>query len=334
MATPGFIKAPVALSRALFLPHPKAKPVDLSGKVIIVTGATPGSIGFESASMFAHWGAQVCVTVRSQQNISRCKEAFGKVLSPQAASNIHVQQMDLQSSQSVSEFTSWFSNHYQQLDVLLNNAGIYLDMLGQWKQEQLSDDGFEKHWRVNYLGNLQVSCELLPLLKQSAAKTGEARVVMVSSHMHDNCSNEELFSGLQHYKSVKAYGRSKLALSHFSLYMHEQQQHNNIKFVCVHPGSIYTNLVNKGLEGNPTLLAVRDKLAWMEKAILLSPQQGAQTQIMCASDPHIQSGTYYYRCAPAAFAPTLNDRNVSEKLWQESKAWLENINPALALGEK
>ena len=326
MATPDFIKAPLALFKAIFLPHPKARPVDLSGKVIVVTGATPGSIGYESAKTFANWGAQVCVTARSAQSVEVCLQQFQNDLPEALKKNICVKQMDLQSSQSVSEFVSWFNSKYQQLDVLLNNAGIYLDMLGQWTQEKQSEDGFEIHWRVNYLGSMQLTCELLPLLKKTANKSGEVRVIMVTSHMHDNCRNEEMFEGLKPYKSVKAYGRSKLALNHFAVHLHQKlHEQHKVKFICVHPGSIYTNLVSKGLEENPAVLALREKLAWIEKIILLSPQQGAQTQIMCATDSQIQSGGYYYRCARAAFAPTLKDRSAAEKLWQQSKEWLKSI---------
>ena len=101
--------------------------------------------------------------------------------------------------------------------------------------------------------------------------------------------------------------------------------------MCLHPGSIYTNLVEKGLEGNPTLLAVRSKLSWIERLILLNPEEGAQTQLVCASKPDAFSGKYYRRCVPAQASKSLDEQGVKEKLWQETKAWLKEASPQLDL---
>jgi NAD(P)-dependent dehydrogenase (short-subunit alcohol dehydrogenase family) len=346
VATPDFIKAPIALINNLILAHPKAKQVDLSGKTILVTGTTPGSIGFECAKTLLQWGATVCITARNERNVQRCIDSLKIELSafdrvsidrvPIDKTSIDERlkgfELDLGNSISVSSFTTWFKAEYTSLDVLINNAGIYLDVLGQWSESKLSEDGKELHWRVNYLGSVQLTCELLPILNSTAKVKGEARIVNVSSHMHDNCLNQEMFTGLQPYKSVKAYGRSKLALNHFTFYLHEKLfKAHAVKAICLHPGSIYTNLVDKGLEGNPRLLAVRSKLSWIEKLILLSPQEGTQTQLLCASDPDVSSGSYYQRCVPAQIADTLYEQGVSEKLWQETKTWLKEVSPQLDL---
>jgi len=324
MATPDFIKAPIALINNLFLPHPKAQQVDLSGKVILITGATEGAIGYESAKVLSSWGAEVCVTARTQENAQACLASLKKA-NPSALISVYV--LDLQNDKSVSDFSSWFTQRFDNLDVLLNNAGIYLDVLGQWKEPHLSEDGKEIHWRVNFLGSVQLTCELLPLLRKTAKAKGEARIINVSSHMHDNCQNEEMFSGLTPYKSVKAYGCSKLAINHFTFFLHKKIfVKHNIKVMCLHPGSIYTNLVEKGLAGNPKLLAVRSKLAWIEKLILLSPFEGAQTQVYCASAKDVKSGAYYRRCALAEPSKSLNEAGVSEKLWKESLEWLKSKN--------
>ena len=226
MATPDFIKAPIALVNNLLLPHPKATEVDLSTYSVLVTGATPGSIGFECAKTLLQWGARVCISARSKENVEKSICHLTKALGD---SNILLQEeqlkgfpLDLCDSDSVKHFSDRVKLEYSSLDVLINNAGIYLDVLGQWSEPKLSDDGQELHWRVNYLGSVQLTCELLSLLTNTAEKKGEARIVNVSSHMHDNCLSQEMFSGLQPYKSVKAYGRSKLALNHFSFYLHEQ----------------------------------------------------------------------------------------------------------------
>jgi NAD(P)-dependent dehydrogenase (short-subunit alcohol dehydrogenase family) len=329
MPTPSFIKAPIALVNNFVLPHPKARKVSLKDKVIVVTGATPGSIGYESAKVFLQWGAKVIVTVRSQPSLDACEQAFKEGLK---ASGIDVQLLDLEQSESVQTFANYVRNNYQRLDVLLNNAGVYFDMLGKWKQEKLSSSGQEIHWRINYLGTVELTNSLYPLLEKTAKNEGEARVLAVSSHMHDNCLNEELFTGLSPYKSVKAYGRSKLAVMHFMFEMHRKHfESDSVKFICVHPGSVYTNLVEKGLSDNPTLVKIRNSFAWAEKAILLNPVEGAQTQIMCAIAEGISSGSYYRRCTVDRFSPTLNDQKAARRLWQQTKAWFQEQDVSVSL---
>jgi 3-oxoacyl-ACP reductase-like protein len=53
------------LARRLFTAFPMAKPISLQGKIAIVTGASPGSIGYETAKTLASWGCTVIVTTRS-----------------------------------------------------------------------------------------------------------------------------------------------------------------------------------------------------------------------------------------------------------------------------
>ncbi len=58
------------INRKLFQKAPKAYPHNLAGKHIIITGTTPGSIGFETAKTLATWGARVTITGRTNtQNI-------------------------------------------------------------------------------------------------------------------------------------------------------------------------------------------------------------------------------------------------------------------------
>ncbi len=93
--------------------------------------------------------------------------------------------LDLCRADSVAQFADWYAGtHEARLDALINNAGVHLDLLSQWKEPQLSADGFEIHWRTNYLGTSHLTHLLLPLLRATARKAGEARVVNVVSMLH------------------------------------------------------------------------------------------------------------------------------------------------------
>ena len=100
--------------------------------------------------------------------------------------------------------------------MLINNAGILRDVLWRWRKPRFSADGFEIHWRTNYLGTFHLTRLLLPMLRESGRKSGDARVINVSSHQHDKGRNDRLFQDSGRYDSWTAYGQSKLALIHHS----------------------------------------------------------------------------------------------------------------------
>lgn len=91
----------------------RATPVDLTSKLIVVTGGTAGSVGRETARLLTSWGAEVITTTRS-----------GGTHPP-----------DLTEPTSVRTFADWFSRtHGERLDALVNNAGVHLDLMSAWKQ--------------------------------------------------------------------------------------------------------------------------------------------------------------------------------------------------------
>ena len=268
--------------------------VDLSGRRVIVTGATPGSLGDATARTLASWGADVVTTSRSG--------ATGHAL-------------DLTDAASVAAFADWYARERGALDVLVNNAGIHLDLRATWKQPQLTADGFEIHWRTNYLGTMHLTHLLLPLL----LRAGDARVVNVVSKLHVRGRNEFLFAELTPYHSWDAYGLSKLALVHAANEL--PRRHPGVHAYAVHPGSVYTHIADRGLEGHRLLATARRALAPLERRMLLSPEQGAQTPLHCATAPDLPGG-YYRDGAPAQAGPEAADAAVAARLWDETAAWV------------
>ena len=106
---------------------------DLSGKVIIVTGANTG-LGFEAAKEFARKGAQ---TILACRNTEKGEKALAKIKDEIPKAQAEVRELDLASLKSISEFAEKFKTDYSRLDVLMNNAGI---MFVPYRQ---TEDGFE-----------------------------------------------------------------------------------------------------------------------------------------------------------------------------------------------
>lgn len=312
------------LSRRWFAGHPAATPADMRGKRVVVTGAARGSIGFITAKTLASWGADVVVSRRSDADALAAD--IGGELPLNCRGAVTGFSLDLAKADSVADFAEAVHQRFDGLDVLINNAGIHLDLLSEWKTPSLTQDGFEIHWRTNYLGGWQLTRELLPLLQKGAATTGDARVVNVVSHLHSKGLNEHFFNAPQTYNSWQAYGQSKLGLIHHAMEIERRYGAAGLHGYAVHPGSIYTNIAHQGLAGHGLLQRVRQSLGFIEKRILLTPEQGAQTQLHCATAAAAEPGKYYQRCAVAQPDQQAMDLVVAQKLWLQTEQWWQQVN--------
>ena len=312
----------------LFATHkPMAEKVDMSGRNVIVTGASPHSLGYETAKVLAHWGASVVVTsLRHTTLMERSlKEDLHRVGANE--SNIAAHTLDLCDVDSVNDFATWYrTSHNQKLHVLVNNAGIHKNIFKPRQRPPWTKDGFELHWRTNYLGAFHLTSLLLPILKQSGLESGDARVVNVSSHLHDKAKNEDLFNESKRYHSWTAYGLSKLAVIHFSFELERRfAKKYNLHSMALHPGSVKTNLTQMDIpEGKvgSTLHRINSALASLA---LLPLSDGVQTIVMCASKSPLQGGKYYERCNLAETTDECKDGTTSKRLWDKSEAWVQTL---------
>lgn len=122
---------------------PHAATPDLTGRVIIVTGANAG-IGKETAAALAAMGATVVMTARTR---SKGEAAHAEVARRSGGDAVVLGDLDLGSFASIRAFAQWFLDSFDRLDVLVNNAGLITDA----RRETI--DGFEEMFGVNHLGH-------------------------------------------------------------------------------------------------------------------------------------------------------------------------------------
>lgn len=272
---------------------------------MLVTGAGPGSIGEATASTLRSWGAQVVTTTRTGGS----------------------HPLDLTDASSVRRFADWYAGHHRDhLDVLVNNAGVHLDLMSDWKQPHLLADGHEVHWRTNFLGTLHLTHLLLPALLATAEREGQARVVNVVSRLHRRGRNADLFGTPETYGSWDAYGRSKLALVLTTRELQRRHAAQGLLAFTVHPGAVLTDIASKGLDGHRLLGAVRRALRPVESLALLTPDEGAQGSLWCATAPEIPGGSYVERCRVAAASADADDAQVAARLWDETAQWVAHLH--------
>jgi NAD(P)-dependent dehydrogenase (short-subunit alcohol dehydrogenase family) len=193
-----------------------------SGRTVVVTGANSG-LGLITARELARAGAHVVLAVRNTDK--------GKTAADGMTGDVEVRRLDLQDLSSVREFADSMDN----LDVLINNAGIMAVPLARTK------DGFESQIGTNHLGHFALTNLLLPKLTD--------RVVTVSSMFHyiGRINLEDLNWERRRYRSWLAYAQSKLANLLFTSELQRRldQAGSPLRALAAHPGYSHTNLQGK-----------------------------------------------------------------------------------------
>ena len=140
---------------------------DMTGKVVIITGANSG-LGLESTKALAAKGATVVMACR---NLRKAEEAKAEVLATNPAARLDVMALDNASLASVRAFADAFKAKYDRLDILLNNAGVMAI------PRELTEDGFEMQLGVNHLAHFALTGLLLDVI----TATPKSRVHSTSS---------------------------------------------------------------------------------------------------------------------------------------------------------
>lgn len=94
--------------------------VDLSGKKVLVTGAS-GGLGEETARALATAGASVIMAARNSKKNSEAKE---RILSANSEAKLDTHELNLASLKDVTSSAEEFLSKNESLDLLVNNAGI------------------------------------------------------------------------------------------------------------------------------------------------------------------------------------------------------------------
>lgn len=196
-----------------------------TSKTVLVTGATSG-LGREVARSLAEHGQEVLVHGRDPRRteaLARELCAGGAAAQPYVA--------DLASLAQVRDLADRISADRPALHVLINNAGIGAGAPPRARRE-LSQDGHELRFAVNYLAPVLLTRLLIPRLIASAA----ARIVNVGStgQAPVDFTDPQLE---RHYDGAQAYFRSKFALAAFTFALAEELRATGVTVNCVHPAT-------------------------------------------------------------------------------------------------
>ncbi|OFB41194.1 dehydrogenase [Mycolicibacterium sp. (ex Dasyatis americana)] len=240
---------------------------DLTGKRIIVTGATNG-VGLGTARALTRAGAHVILAVRNT--------VLGAQRAAEIGGSTEVIELDLADLSSVHAFAGRLDGD---VDILINNAGA----LSQHRADTV--DGFEMTMGTNLLGPFALTNLLYRRVRQ--------QIVNVGSEAHKSATLRLDDMHLRHHKwtVMGAYGRSKLAVMLWGLDLDRRLRAAKSPVVTqlTHPGWVASNLPN--VSDKPLMSAVQRGVKVVADVFANDIDAGAAPTLYCLSEP-IPPGSY------------------------------------------
>lgn len=221
----------------------------ITQQIILVTGSTDG-LGKQTALALARQGATVLLHGRDRQRLEMTRQEI-----QEATGNAHLETYlaDFAELAEVRNLAETLQSRHPRLDMLINNAGIGGGKQGSTRRE-LSGDGYELRFAVNYLAPFLLTHLLLPCLRQASP----ARIINVGSIGQAPLDFSDVMLE-RHYDPANAYSQSKLALVMFTFDLAEELKGEHITVNCLHPATFMnTKMVYESV--GYTLSTVEDGL--------------------------------------------------------------------------
>jgi NAD(P)-dependent dehydrogenase (short-subunit alcohol dehydrogenase family) len=265
--------------------------------VVLVTGSTDG-LGAEVARRLGDRGAHVIIHGRNRER----GEAVVAEIERDGPGSAAFYAADLANLAAVSDLADAIRSDYDRLDVLVNNAGIWLND----GVRRVSDDGHELHFAVNYLAGFLLTRRLLPLLRQSAP----ARIVNVASGAQQPIDFDDPMIQ-QGYTAGRAYARSKLAQVLFTVDLAAELDGTGVQALALHPATLMdTPMVREaGVQPRSTV------------------DEGAEAVMHLITAAGLESGSYFSGLRPARAHDQAYDADARQRLRRLSEELIADRAP-------
>ena len=263
------------------------KPIE--EQTILITGTTRG-LGQELAQALARQGASLLLHGRDADRgpglVRKIKEATGN-------HRIQFYRADLSSLAEVGELARQVISDVARLDVLVNNAGVGFGQ--DASKRELSQNGYELRFAVNYLAPYLLTERLLPLLKASSP----ARIVNVASVGQAPLDFDNVMF-TRGYSGVSAYRQSKLAMIAWTFDLAERLAGTGVTANALHPASLM-----------PTKMVL--EAGWQTMS---SVEEGLKATLRLVVDPALENmtGEYFDGLSLAKAKAQAYDKQVQQRL--------------------
>jgi NAD(P)-dependent dehydrogenase (short-subunit alcohol dehydrogenase family) len=264
--------------------------MDVDRKTILVTGSTDG-VGKLVARGLAAAGARLLLHGRNRE---KGDAVLREIRAATGSDRIELHVADLASLQDVRRLVATVAAAHDRLDILINNAGIGFGPREAMRRE-ISRDGHELRFAVNYLSGFLLTHLLLPTLERSVP----ARIVNVASAGQYPIDFDDVML-TRGYEGTRAYRQSKLAQIMFTVDLAEQLAGTGVTVNCLHPATFMdTNMVRES-----------------GYAPMSSVEQGAEAILHLATSPDLdgRTGLYFDGRRPARANAQAYDADARRRL--------------------
>jgi NAD(P)-dependent dehydrogenase (short-subunit alcohol dehydrogenase family) len=257
---------------------------------ILITGSTDG-LGLACATDLAAEGATVLLHGRNKERLNAARDGI-EAGSGRATSGAYL--ADLSSLAEVRRFAEQVLSEQEHLDVLVNNAGVVLP------ERQVSKDGHELTFAVNYLSHFLLTILLLPLLERSAP----VRIVNVASVGQRAIDFDDVMLE-RGYDAIRAYCQSKLAQVMFTFELAERLGDSGVTVNALHPATLMDTKM------------VRDSFG----RVMTSVAQGKEATLRLVSSPDLGgiTGRYFDGKRESTADEQAYDADARRRLWELSE---------------
>jgi NAD(P)-dependent dehydrogenase (short-subunit alcohol dehydrogenase family) len=281
----------------------------VAGKRVVLTGATSG-IGLAAARRLAALGAELTLVARSPRRAAHALQLINETPHPD------VLYADLASQADVRRLADEILQRYSSIEVLINNAGA------MYTSRQLSPDGIELTWAVNYLAPFRLTTLLLERLKASAP----ARVIITTSaaHYREHIQFDDLQAERGYpLMGFARYAETKLADVLFTAELARRLTGTGVTANCFHPGFVGSGFNHNN--GLPWRLAML-----ISRPFARTTERGAETLVWLADSAEVSdiSGGYFIDKRLRRPSAVAQDVEVARRLWQVTEQQLRQPNPA------
>ena len=257
----------------------------MKGKTALITGSTDG-VGRYVAERLAAEGARVIVHGRDR---ARGEAVVERIMRQGGDARLLI--ADLSSLAEVRLLAEAVRRDSDGLDALVNNAGIGTS----GAQRELSADGFELRFAVNYLAGFLLTRLLLPMLEGRAS----SRIVNVASAGQQPIDFTDVML-TRGYSGARAYRQSKLAQIMFTIDLAHELAGRNVAVNCLHPATFMDTTMVR-LSGVQPISTV---------------EEGGAAILQLVTSPSLEgrSGLYFSGMRESRADPQAYDRGARAKL--------------------
>jgi len=202
------------------MPYIGTTNMELSGKTVIVTGASRG-IGRALAKELARRNCNLLLTALETDELTSLSDE----LKPFPV-RVAFMAADLSDPKGRGEFVDWILQQKEHPDILVNNVGMGGDF-GRFEEQNLSN--IEKTIALNILPLAHLTHGLIPVLKKRPC----AKIVNISSGI-----------ARLPYPGLAVYGGTKGFISSFSESLSCELVGTAISVLCFHPGFTMTSFIS------------------------------------------------------------------------------------------